>query len=156
MAGHLVLIGHDFADTMEIRPAGLGLNVTMNNVAQGLFRASVRQVIAYGLGGNDQIRDMLSHPVRFYGGAGDDNLFGGRSHDILLGELGNDMLAGGIGRDILIGGLGSDNLDGNGAILINGTTAYDGDPAGAGADHRGMARSKEVLRGPRGGNRRPV
>jgi hypothetical protein len=72
---------------------------------------------------------MLSHPVRFYGGAGNDILLGGHGHDILLGELGDDLLSAGNGRDILIGGLGKDylNLNGNGAILINGTTSYDGD-----------------------------
>jgi hypothetical protein len=39
------------------------------------------------------------------------------------------MLSAGNGRDIMIGGLGSDylNLNGNGAILIGGTTAYDAD-----------------------------
>jgi Ca2+-binding RTX toxin-like protein len=132
MSGHLVLIGHDFADTIDIRPAGTELSVMMNGVSQGLFPASVGQVVAYGLAGNDQIRgNMLSHPVRFYGGADNDILLGGHSHDILLGELGNDMLSAGNGRDIMIGGLGTDylNLNGNGAILIGGTTAYDGDLA---------------------------
>jgi Ca2+-binding RTX toxin-like protein len=72
-----------------------------------LFPASVGQVIAYGLGGNDQIRgNMLSHPVRFYGGAGNDILLGGHNHDVLLGELGNDMLSAGNGRDIMIGAWG--------------------------------------------------
>jgi hypothetical protein len=132
MSGHLVLIGHDFDDSIDIRPAGLSLQVTMNGASRGLFPASVGQVIAYGLAGNDRIRgNMLSHPVRFYGGAGNDILLGGHSHDILLGESGNDILSGGNGRDILIGGLGADylNLNGNGAILISGTTAYDGDAA---------------------------
>jgi Ca2+-binding RTX toxin-like protein len=132
MAGHLVLIGHDFDDSIDIRPAGPSLQVTMNGASQGLFPASVDQVIAYGLGGRDRILgNMLSHSVRFYGGAGNDILLGGHGHDILLGESGNDMLSGGNGRDILIGGLGADylNLNGNGAILISGMTAYDGDAA---------------------------
>jgi Ca2+-binding RTX toxin-like protein len=130
MAGHLVLIGHDFDDTIDIRPSGPNLQVTMNGGAPEVFPGSVGQVIAYGLGGNDQIRgNMLSHPVRFYGGADNDILLGGHSHDILLGEAGNDMLSGGNGRDIMIGGTGGDYLNlnhGSGAILIGGTTAYDG------------------------------
>ena len=133
MSGHLVLIGHDFDDSVEIRPAGPNLQVTMNGASQGLFPTSVGQVIAYGLAGNDRIRgNMLAHAVRFYGGGGNDILLGGHNHDILLGESGNDMLSGGNGRDILIGGLGADYLNlnhGGGAILINGTTAYDGDAA---------------------------
>jgi hypothetical protein len=52
-------------------------------------------------------------------------LIGGGVDDILLGGLGDDFLRSGTGRNLLIGGQGSDHLRGKGAILINGTTAYD-------------------------------
>jgi hypothetical protein len=126
VAGDLVVVGTDGGDTIDIKTTKDGLKVLIDGVLQGAFPASVGKVIAYGLGGDDTIRARgVELPVQFIGGDGDDRLFGGRADDILLGGLGDDVLRGGTGRDLMIGGLGIDHLRGNGAILINGTTAYD-------------------------------
>jgi hypothetical protein len=126
VAGDLVVVGTEGCDTIDIKTTIDGLKVVIDGVSQGAFPANVGKVIAYGLGGDDTIRARgLELPVQFVGGDGNDRLIGGRSDDILLGGLGDDFLRGGWGRNILIGSQGRDHLRGKGAILINGTTAYD-------------------------------
>jgi Ca2+-binding RTX toxin-like protein len=89
------------------------------------------RIIAYGLGGDDDIAAAgpLNIPTWFYGGCGNDRLNAGDAGGVLFGGTGNDDLIRGSGRDLLIGGPGMDRLVGNGGedILIGGTTAYDGD-----------------------------
>jgi Ca2+-binding RTX toxin-like protein len=65
--------------------------------------------------------------MRVYGGGGNVRLVGGWGNDAIFGGDGIDLLAGGFGRDLVVGGAGGDTLSGAGAILINGTTAYDDD-----------------------------
>jgi hypothetical protein len=62
-----------------------------------------------------------------FGGSGDDNLTASPAGSVLVGGGGNVILVGSSGRDILIGGAGADQLYAGsaGAILIDGTTAYD-------------------------------
>lgn len=57
-----------------------------------------QDVIAFGLGGNDDIST----------GSGDDTLVGGNGRDKLNGGAGNDTLIGGDGNDTLTGGDGAD------------------------------------------------
>ena len=63
--------------------------------------------------GHDRVDASASlHPVRLYGGAGDDTLTGGAAADVLNGGSGDDLLASGADRDRLFGGGGRDRLDG--------------------------------------------
>ncbi|HKB37189.1 MAG TPA: hypothetical protein VKD72_12105 [Gemmataceae bacterium] len=67
-------------------------------------------------------------------GDGNDRLKGGNGDNVLVGGDGDDLLAGG-GRDLLVGGTGADRILGNAedAILIAGTTPYDGNESGLAA-----------------------
>jgi Ca2+-binding RTX toxin-like protein len=126
VAGNLMVVGTEDSDTIDIKATKHALEVFFDGVSQGSFPVNVGSVIAYGLGGDDTIRARgLKAPVRFFGGDGDDRLVGGGVDDILVGGSGDDILRGRDGRDLLIGGQGNDHLRGKGAILINGTTAYD-------------------------------
>ena len=127
--GHVVVVGTEANDSITVREAGLGLQVVLNGELHQFVAPRNGHVLVYGLGGDDTIiANTLRRGVRLDGGNGEDILLGGRGNDILLGGLGNDVLASGLGRDVLIGGIGEDFLVGHGAILINGTTAYDSDP----------------------------
>jgi VCBS repeat-containing protein len=55
-------------------------------------------VLAFGLGGNDNFTGGLGNDV-LSGGAGDDTLSGGKGNDTLIGGTGKDTLTGGDGRD---------------------------------------------------------
>jgi hypothetical protein len=127
--GNIIVVGTEGNDSISIRDASLGLQVVLNGETHRLLPPSDGQVIVYGLNGDDTIlANTLRRAVRLDGGDGDDILLGGRGNDILLGGEGDDVLAAGLGRDLLIGGVGQDLLVGHGAILVNGTTAYDSDP----------------------------
>src|SRR5262249_42121726 len=96
--------------------------VVINGTTYGPFVPTGR-LVAYGRGGNDEIRVKgLSNPSWLYGGDGNDTLYGGSGADVLFGEAGNDHLHGRGGRDILIGGVGEDVLIGGGGddIMIGG------------------------------------
>jgi PKD repeat protein len=123
---NLVIVGTEGPDSVVIRPAERGLEVTLNGEMHHFLLPAVAQVIVYGLGGNDiLLADHLRHRLRAFGGDGDDSLVGGFASDVLVGGEGNDLVYGGFGRDLLIGGRGQDQLFGRGAIVIGGTTAYD-------------------------------
>jgi Ca2+-binding RTX toxin-like protein len=127
--GDLIVVGTAGDDSINIRAAGVGVQVVLNGELHQFLVPPAGQVFVYGLDGDDIVRtDTLRHAVRLHGGEGDDILLGGRGSDVLLGGDGDDLLIGGMGRDLLIGGAGRDFLVGVGAILINGTTAYDDNP----------------------------
>lgn len=84
-------------------------NITVydNNVAIASVRESSlynRDIIVYGYGGNDTIRNNTALDLIAYGGWGHDDIFGGSGHDFLVGEGDTDRLYGRDGSDTLIGG----------------------------------------------------
>lgn len=89
------------------------------------------RLIVFAQGAGDLVfADVLTSPVEFHGGAGDDVLVGGRGADWLDGGDGNDMLFGGTletdGDDSLFGGAGDDFLVGHlGADLLRGGVGQD-------------------------------
>lgn len=127
----LALGGTSGSDSIEIRPAGNGVEAFIGGVSQGVF-SPTGGVLVYGGFGNDdlQVAGSISRTAWLYGGHGDDRVKGGGGNDVLLGGDGDDLLVGGQGRDLLIGGLGADRIVGNADddILISGTTDHDADP----------------------------
>jgi hypothetical protein len=96
---------------------------------------------SYGQAGNDLFfADILSLPLEFFGGDGNDVLVGGRAGDTLDGGAGDDILfggtlstdgddwlSGGAGDDIVIGHLGADTLfGGSGQDLLVAGSLYFG------------------------------
>jgi Ca2+-binding RTX toxin-like protein len=75
----------------------------------------IDRIDAYGLGGNDEIRNEIYVQARLYGAGGDDILISRGLDDLLDGGANHDMLDGGRGADDLIGGSGNDTY------LIRGT-----------------------------------
>ncbi len=128
----LVVGGTNDRDTIRFVPQGNDgdIKVLINGTSQGIFHPTGR-IIAYGLGGDDdiQVADSITLPAVLYGNDGDDRLQGGGGPTILLGGAGDDNLNGGKGRNVMIGGFGSDRLVGGAGddILIGGTTIYDDD-----------------------------
>jgi Ca2+-binding RTX toxin-like protein len=127
----------------------------INGTHSGPFSPTGR-LIAYGLGGDDQIRvNQLDNSAWLYGNDGSDSLQGGPGADILLGGSGNDSLFARGGRDILIGGAGEDEVNGGAGddIMIGGTTAFDANPIALchildeWTSSRSFARRLENLRG---------
>jgi hypothetical protein len=135
-------------------PDGGGVKVGMNMVSYGSFYPT-GHVVVYGQSGNDIIKtaaqanskvpalqavtlNYVSVPLLIFAGNGNDilNVSGSSVGNVLVAGGGNDRLIGGQGRDILIGGAGTStlqagnppatNLAQGGAILIGGTTDYDG------------------------------
>jgi Ca2+-binding RTX toxin-like protein len=68
----------------------------------------IDRIDAYGLGGNDEIRNEIYVQARLYGAGGDDILISRGLDDLLDGGANNDTLDGGRGADDLIGGTGND------------------------------------------------
>jgi Ca2+-binding RTX toxin-like protein len=124
----LYVIGSSGDDVIRFDKAGNGLNVIINGHTFGPFYDFDR-VIAYGNGGNDDIRmnAVGIYSVLFFGGTGSDILVAGNGNAILSGGEGKDTTIGGNGSDLLIGGSGADNVQGgNGEdILVAGRTSYD-------------------------------
>jgi hypothetical protein len=135
----LEVVGTDGPDTIRFEKVGGGLRVNLNGTAYGPFGGFTR-VIAYGLGGNDDIQMNAagSYSVAFFGGMGDDKLAAASGPSLLVGGEGDDRLTGGNGADLLVGGGGKDTLrGGNGDDLLEaGRTAYDD---GADADVRALS-----------------
>src|SRR5207245_5320638 len=108
------------------------VTVSVNGVDLGTFHPTGR-IIAYGLGGDDDIRVAggITLPTLIDGGEGNDKIKGGSGPNILLGGNGDDLLVGGSNRDVLIGGSGADKIVGNEQddVLIAGSTAFDGNEA---------------------------
>jgi uncharacterized delta-60 repeat protein len=109
----LTVNGTKNADLVSIRKAARGgaIEVTLNNVFQGLFQAD--RVIIFGSAGNDVIRvaPEITEPVEVFGGPGNDLIYGGVGDATLHGGKGNDKLFGGSGKNVLFGGAGNDWLE---------------------------------------------
>lgn len=86
--------------------------------------ASIRGIVALGLGGNDRLEGYASladMPLYFDGGDGDDTIQGARGHDTLIGAGRNDSIFGSDGDDDLYGQDGNDTLYGDeGADILYG------------------------------------
>ncbi len=127
--GDMVVFGTAGDDQIRFSPTSGGRVVaTLNGVVVATFH-SPKRLIAYGLGGDDDIQVVGSIGISawLYGGDGNDRLKGGDGDDVLLGGEGDDLVVGGSGRDLMIGGTGADRLVGNADddILIAGSTAFD-------------------------------
>ena len=107
-------------------PARLTLNDAM--VAS---RNTARFEVIGGAGADTIFGDaVLSTPLVFSGGAGNDIMNGGRGSDSLVGGLGNDMLRAGTGADTLQGGDGADTV----SIALTALDAADRLDGGLGTD----------------------
>ncbi len=123
----VVVTGTDRNDQILFSPGG-GLQVQVNGLPTARF-APTGRIVAYGLGGNDQIQVSggIGLPALLFGGTGNDLLQDGGGDSVLVGGDGNDLLQSFRGSDLLIGGSGADLLQGStgGDLLIAGTTAFD-------------------------------
>ncbi len=128
----VVVVGTESNDTILVIPVGLGVRVWLNGMPSGIVRptAGIGKVIVHALDGHDRVEGgSVRQGMRVYGGRGNDRLVGGWGNDAIFGGDGADQLAGGFGRDLVVGGANGDIVSGAGAILINGSTAYDDDAA---------------------------
>lgn len=94
--------------------------------------------------------DTQNRNAFLLGGSGVDTLTGGTGADLLIGNGGNDTLTGGKGNDILLGGANNDTYryttddgfdtildsDGEGSIVVDGTTLAGGAEYGDARVHR--------------------
>lgn len=117
----LVVGGTPRNDVIWFAPgrASGSVEVFFNGSSLGTFKPT-GHLIAYGLGGNDQIGvdPRLKLPAILFGDRGNDSLSGGSGNDILVGGPGRDDLKGNEGRDLLIGGKKDDGPKGNKEDLI--------------------------------------
>jgi uncharacterized delta-60 repeat protein len=135
----LVAGGHDAVDLITFNPDGPGVNVMYRDYSHGRFTFD-GSVIAYGQGGNDNIRvhASLANTAMLFGQDGDDLLVAGAGASVLVGGAGNDTLHGSSFRDLLFGGLGADLLFGiapdragamdDGDLIASDLTAWEYDP----------------------------
>ncbi|HZL91347.1 MAG TPA: PKD domain-containing protein [Pirellulaceae bacterium] len=124
----LVIGGTHGADVLRVLPNGTGgVQVQFNGVSLGSFTNLVR-VVAFGMGGDDDLQasGSVAIPVWLFGGDGNDRLKGGASNDVLFGDAGDDQILGGSGRDLLVGGNGADRIIGNADedILLAGSLQF--------------------------------
>jgi PKD repeat protein len=138
----LVVGGTNGNDTIRFVPQGNNgeIKALIDGVSQGIFKPTGR-IIAFGLGGNDDIEvaGSIGLAALLQGDSGNDRLKGGAGVSVLCGGDGDDLLIGGSGRSILIGDRGADRLVGNGEddILIGGYTSY-------GCDHEALCEILET------------
>ena len=111
LRGGDLIIGGGPGDDDLTASAG-SVSVTVNGVLPGGFEPT-GSIIAYGLGGDDEIEvaPEIALPTELSGGDG------------------NDVIQGGSGEDVLVGGRGADRLVGNADddVMIAGYTAFDYD-----------------------------
>jgi Ca2+-binding RTX toxin-like protein len=118
------------------------LNPRAPVVSREFTPSLVNRIVAYGLAGNDVIRNNTSKPSEQWGDAGNDTLIGGSSTDVLYAGTGIvrsdnfenfNSLDGGGGDDTLIGNAGKDTMkgrDGNDWLY-----GYGGDDDISGGNH---------------------
>jgi Ca2+-binding RTX toxin-like protein len=109
-AANSIVIGRNAAGTILVNGGAVGIR---GGAPTG---AAARQILVYGLSGNDEIRlDETKGALpkaTLDGGPGNDTVTGGSGADILVGRAGNDFLFGQGGGDLLTGGDGNDALTG--------------------------------------------
>lgn len=128
--------GTNGIDAYGFLPGGFVLIQAQNNqffpspqvIVTGNFNG---KLYVYGQGSNDLLlANVMTQPLVFFGGDGDDVLVGGRDGDMLYGGNGNDILIGGTlstdGNDSIYGGSGNDLIIGHfGADLLDGGAGRD-------------------------------
>jgi Ca2+-binding RTX toxin-like protein len=125
--GSLVVGGTLGNDRISIQPSPNGYSVRFNNKVYPAPAFS-GGIIVFGLDGADTITvtGIITVPMEFHGGEGNDYLAGGNGTDVLDGGEGADRLLGGAGADQLFGGDGPDTLSGgNGADELDGGNGND-------------------------------
>jgi Ca2+-binding RTX toxin-like protein len=94
-------------DTADYSHRGLGLNLSLDNIANDGPRS------------NPSERDNIHSDIEtILGGSGADRIIGNAFANKLVGNAGNDTIYGGDGNDTLIGGAGTDHLDGQGGTNV--------------------------------------
>jgi Ca2+-binding RTX toxin-like protein len=96
-------------DTVAITPGSGCARVAWNQVA---CSGSINSISASLNDLRDTFSSGLGHPVRLWGGSGNDELRGEQSDDWIDGGPGSDRLFGEFGRDRLVGGDGDDEMRG--------------------------------------------
>src|SRR5690606_6313157 len=127
---NLVVGGTNGVDAFAFAPGFLfiqALNNQFFGASQIIFTGSFNgKLLVYGQAGDDlMFGDIVSQPVRFFGGDGNDVLIGGRGSDWLEGGNGDDILFGGSresdGDDTIWGGAGADFIVGHyGSDVLHG------------------------------------
>jgi Ca2+-binding RTX toxin-like protein len=105
--------GTSSKDDIVIMRSGTKLLVKINGktVSSSTSLTSVREIRAWGRGGNDRISVLLLEvPTLLHGGSGDDELIGGLGSNLIFGGTGKDKLTGGVRNDLLVGDAGADTL----------------------------------------------
>jgi Ca2+-binding RTX toxin-like protein len=111
----VVFVDEDDPDKLNVRITNLTTGAVL---AQDEFdREDVDEIVANGLGGDDQIYTATDIRAKLFGGIGNDTLYGGAASDLLDGGANNDTLLGNRGNDDLIGGTGNDEYGFSGAQL---------------------------------------
>jgi Ca2+-binding RTX toxin-like protein len=101
------MYGDGGSDTADYSHRGLGLNISLDNVANDGPRSDPSE--------QDNVHSDIETVL---GGSGADRIVGNPFANKLVGNAGNDTIFGGDGNDTLIGGPGTDQLDGQGGTDI--------------------------------------
>jgi Ca2+-binding RTX toxin-like protein len=102
-------------DDIVITRTGSGSNTKLlvkingKTVSSNFKLSSVKEIRAWGRGGNDKISVLLVDvPTLIHGGTGDDEIVGGLGSNLVFGGTGKDKLVGGLRNDLLVGGADAD------------------------------------------------
>ena len=113
-ANGIVRIGGTAATTISWRrapAANCRSRSTARSVSSNTSLSSVREIKAWGRGGNDKVSVLLVDvPTLLHGGTGNDQIIGGLGSNLIFGGTGNDKLLGGVRDDLLVGGAGADTI----------------------------------------------
>jgi Tol biopolymer transport system component len=142
----LWIYGTGLDDAITTRSLASGrVSVVLNGVEACELPIPSR-IVAYGLEGDDRIRNDTGVPMDAAGGDGDDVLAGGPRGDLLVGGAGRDVIQGKKGNDALAGGPGDDALDGgSGADLVDGGDGIDTATTGKGDAVVGVERAPGAI-----------
>jgi Ca2+-binding RTX toxin-like protein len=116
--GVLTIQGTDNSDNIrvEIDPndsdrllVKIADDLTGTLLKQGAFDVDdVDKIVAFGLGGNDEMYNNTDIRAEMFGGSGIDFISSGGGNDLIDGGSGDDRITGNGGNDKLIGGIGND------------------------------------------------
>jgi Ca2+-binding RTX toxin-like protein len=100
-------------DNIVATRSGSKLLVKINGktVSSNTALSNVKEIRAWGRGGNDKISVLLVDvPTLLHGGTGNDEIIGALGSNLIFGGSGNDKLLGGVRNDLLVGGAGTDTI----------------------------------------------
>jgi hypothetical protein len=112
-AGIVRIGGTNNNDEIWATRSGSKLQVKINGrtVSSNTSLSKVKEIRAWGRGGNDKISVLLVDvPTLLHGGTGNDEIIGALGSNLIFGGTGNDKLLGGVRNDLLIGGAGADTI----------------------------------------------